>query len=65
MNTKLLMMATSLTTGAAAVALSFLPQEILAPAGIQASAVGVLALQVTGALYLGVALFSHPAPETR
>lgn len=55
MNTKLLMTATSITTGAAAVTLTFLPQEFLASAGIQASAAGVLVLQLMGALYLGVA----------
>lgn len=56
MNTKLLMTAASITTGAAAVALSFLSQEISELAGIPAPASGVLAFQVMGALNLGVAI---------
>ena len=63
MNTKLLMTATSITTGAAAVALSFLPQEILASTGMQASVAGVLVLQVTGALYLGMAIMDWMARD--
>ena len=63
MNTKLLMTATSITTGAAAVALSFLPQEILASAGMQVSVAGVLVLQVTGALYLGMAIMDWMARD--
>jgi hypothetical protein len=56
MNVKLLMTATSITTGAAGVALSFLPQEILASTKMPASAAGVVTLQVMGALYLGMAI---------
>jgi len=55
MNTKILMGASALFMAILGIVASFLPQEILAYAGSRPEGLGVLVVQITGALYLGFA----------
>jgi hypothetical protein len=61
MNTRLLMGASALFMAVLGVAASFLPQEILARSGARAEGLGVLLIQVAGALYLGFAILNWTA----
>lgn len=61
MNTKYLMIASSLLMGLMGVAASFLPQEIAAVAGIAVTAGSSIAIQLSGALYLGFAMMNWMA----
>jgi len=61
MNSKYLMIASSIVTGALGVAASFFPQEISKALGLSSSGILNLFLQVTGALYIGFALMNWMA----
>lgn len=61
LHTKVLMMASALCMGACGMALSFLPQEILAWNALAQSALSVVLLQALGALYLGFAALNWMA----
>ena len=59
MNTKLLMMLSSILLGITGIAFSFLPQEIAGIIGINGA--GIILLQVMGALYFGFATMNWMA----
>lgn len=61
MNTKFLMMASSLVLGLAGVAASFAPAELLAAWGSPATEQTVLLVQIMGALYFSFALLNWTA----
>ena len=61
MNSKYLMMASSIVTGILGVAVSFFPQEISNALGLSSTGTINLFLQVTGALYIGFALMNWMA----
>jgi len=61
MNTRLLMTASAVVMGAAGVAASFLPQELLRYTGPGATGPAVLGVQILGALYLGFAMLNWMA----
>ncbi len=58
MNTKYLMVASSLVTGLLGVVASFLPKEILDNVGQGTSEFSVLIIQIAGTLYLGFAMMN-------
>ena len=64
MKTKFVMMASSGVLGAAGVAASFLPEEILSRTTLPPEPVLVIGLQILGALYLGFALINWFARDT-
>jgi hypothetical protein len=64
MKTKYLLAASALFMGAIGIAASFLPQEILAAAGLAAHGAPVLLVQVFGAAYLGFAMLNWMAKES-
>ena len=61
MNTKYLMISTSILLGALGIVLSFLPDEIIQLLGSNPDRVILLVLQLTGALYIGFALMNWMA----
>ncbi len=61
MNTKYLMISSSVVSGLVGVIASFFPKEILNSAGQTASDFSVLIIQVAGALYLGFAMMNWMA----
>lgn len=61
MNTKLLMASSAAFMAILGLAASFLPQEIMVRLGSSPVGVGVLVVQVTGALYLGFAILNWMA----
>ncbi len=61
MNTKHLMVASSVITGIIGVVASFLPEEISNKVGQTGSAFSVLIIQIIGALYLGFAMMNWMA----
>jgi hypothetical protein len=61
MNTRLLMRATALFLGAAGLAASFLPQEMLAAFGVAPVPVTIVLVQIVGAAYLGFAFLNWMA----
>ena len=61
MNTRLLMRTTALFLGAAGLAASFLPQEILAGFGAAPVPATVVLVQIVGAAYLGFAFLDWMA----
>ena len=62
MNTKLIMIASTLVMGIAGVALSFMPQEILNYFGlVNSSSINAIVLQVLGALYFAFAMTNWTA----
>jgi len=63
MNSKLLMIASSLTSGILGLAATFLSSEILAYCNINAAGIAPLLLQVTGALYVGFAMMNWMAKD--
>lgn len=58
MKTRLLLTATAMLMGVMGVALSFLPDEILAATKTPSSVLIVLLLKITGALYVGLAMIN-------
>jgi hypothetical protein len=64
MKTKYLLVASALFMGAVGLAASFLPQEILAAAGLTAHGAPVLVVQVFGAAYLGFAMLNWMAKDS-
>jgi hypothetical protein len=64
MNTKLIMVASALCMAIAGVAFSFLPVELLRAAGESGSAVMALAVQVAGAMLLGLAILNWMAKDS-
>ncbi|HZW58652.1 MAG TPA: hypothetical protein VFE85_00040 [Woeseiaceae bacterium] len=61
MQTRILMIGSAVLMALAGLAASFLPQEIIAGAGMRPAALPVLAVQVIGALYLGFAILNWSA----
>lgn len=61
MNTKLLMSASAVVLGTIGVLLSFLPEEILAYAGVNSTSFSPIILQLLGAAYLGFAMLNWMA----
>lgn len=61
MKTRILMSASAALMALLGLALSFLPQEILAVAGVEAEGPAVVLAQVLGALYLGFAILNWMA----
>ena len=61
MNTKYLMIASSIAMGLAGLSATFLPKEILTYVGLNSTVLPTLIIQVTGALYLGFALMNWMA----
>ena len=61
MNTKYLMITSSIFMGLLGISPSFLPAEILNYCGLNSSVLPTLLIQVTGALYLGFALMNWMA----
>jgi hypothetical protein len=61
MNTKYLMMASSIFMGLLGLSTTFLPNEILNYVGLNSSVLPTLLIQITGALYLGFALMNWMA----
>ena len=61
MNTKYLMITSSIFMGLLGISASFLPAEILNYCGLNSSVLPTLLIQVTGALYLGFALMNWMA----
>ena len=61
MNTKYLMISSSIVTGVLGVFASFLPKEILNNVGLTASEFPTLVIQIAGALYLGFAMMNWMA----
>ncbi len=61
MNTKYLMIASSIVLGLAGLSATFLPKEILNYVGLNSTVLPTLIIQVTGALYLGFALMNWMA----
>lgn len=61
MNTKYLMISSSIFMGVIGLFASFLPAEILNSVGLPSTVLPVLLLQITGALYLGFALMNWMA----
>ena len=61
MNTKFLMMASSIFMGLLGLSATFLPNEILNYVGLSSSVLPTLLIQITGALYLGFALMNWMA----
>ena len=61
MNTKYLMISSSIFMGVIGLFASFLPAEILNSVGLPSTVLSVLLLQITGALYLGFALMNWMA----
>jgi Cu/Ag efflux pump CusA len=57
-NTKVLMVASASFMGVIGITASFLPHELLSMAGIEARGFEPLAVQITGALYLGFAMMN-------
>jgi hypothetical protein len=64
MNTKVIMVASALFMAVAGVAFSFLPVELLRAAGESGSAVMALAVQVAGAMLLGLAILNWMAKDS-
>ena len=62
-HTTILMRLSSLVLGIVGLAASFMPQEILAHYGSRSSGLGVLLMQVVGALYLGFAVLNWMARD--
>jgi len=60
-NTKMLMGLSAMFMAMLGVVASFLPQEILAYAGSRPEGLGVLLIQVNGALYMGFAILNWMA----
>jgi hypothetical protein len=65
MQTRQLMTASAAAMGVAGLALQFAPQEVLAAAGVAATAGMAVAAQVTGALYLGFAILNWMSKGAR
>lgn len=63
MNTRYLMMASSLVLGVAGVAASFAPQELLAMQGIASESPLPLLVQLLGAVYLAFGLMNWTAKD--
>jgi hypothetical protein len=61
MKTKALMTLSALMMAVLGVAASFLPQEILSWSGAESRGLGVLLIQIAGALYLGFAMLNWMA----
>src|SRR5205085_8891061 len=61
MNTKSLMMSSSIITGFLGLIASFLPNEIMVYIGVTATKFPTLFVQITGALYLGFAMMNWMA----
>ena len=61
MNTRLLMRASAVFSGALGAVATFLPQEILVRAGIPPVGLSVILVQIAGALYLGFAMLNWMA----
>ncbi len=61
MNTKYLMIASSMFMGLLGLFSTFLPTEILLYAGLTSTVLPTLLIQITGALYLGFALMNWMA----
>lgn len=61
MNTKYLMMVSSVFMGLAGLSATFLPAEILNYIGLNSTVLSTLLIQITGALYLGFALMNWMA----
>lgn len=61
MNTKYLMISSSILMGIIGLFTSFVPAEILKSVGLPSTVLPVLLLQITGALYLGFALMNWMA----
>jgi hypothetical protein len=62
-HTNILMRLSSLFLVILGLAASFMPQEILAHYGVRSSGLGVLLMQVVGALYLGFAVVNWMARD--
>lgn len=63
MNTKILMTGSALFMGAIGIALTFMPQEILAYSKVDSAGFAPLMLQIMGALYLGLAMMNWMSRE--
>ena len=61
MNTKFLMIASSIFMGLLGLAATFLPDEILKYVGLNSTILPTLLIQITGALYLGFAILNFMA----
>jgi hypothetical protein len=61
MNSKYIMIASSIVTGISGLVTSFFPNEILKSAGLSSTETIALLVQVTGALYIGFALMNWMA----
>ena len=61
MDTKLLIISSTLIMGAAGIFLEFLPHEILNYFGSESTGISALLMQITGALYLGFAMMNWMA----
>jgi hypothetical protein len=61
MNTKVLMISSSLFLGASGTILTFLPDESISSIGITPNPISTLSFQLLGALYLGFAILNWMA----
>jgi hypothetical protein len=61
MNSRYVMIASSLTAGVLGLAASFFPKEILINFGLSTSETPILLVQITGALYFGFAVMNWMA----
>ncbi|MCK6603112.1 MAG: hypothetical protein L6Q77_14950 [Bacteroidetes bacterium] len=64
MNTKLLMTGSAVFMGCLGIAFSFIPEEILAALGQTSTRLLILMLQLTGAVYFGLALTNWTAKSS-
>ena len=61
MNTKILMISSSIFLGALGITFSFIPDEIISSLSVTPNQISTLSLQLLGALYLGFAMLNWMA----
>ncbi len=64
MNTKILMISSSIFLGALGITFSFIPDEIISSLSESSNQISILSLQLLGALYLGFAMLNWMAKES-